>query len=267
MVATRYPVTSPELVAAIGRLIRRSRTLAGWTQRELAARARTSQATVWRIETAQPEPVDLATVARLLDALGLRAALEIDDHLFRDRERQRDGVHAVLNGASARWLGRHAWTPATEVQVGSPAPKGWIDILAFREADRALLVEETKTDLPDFGGLQRRLAFYVREARDCARLLGWEPARVAGLVIGLDSQTLAERLQRNRDLLAEAFPTPVDRMAAWLRDPAAEPPRGWTFALADPASRAEPWLRPIPGGTRRRIHRPGCGNPAWRLAA
>ncbi len=107
------------------------------------------------------------------------------------------------------------------------------------------------------GALQRRMAFYVREARGIAHSMGWRPARVAALVIGLDSEALGSRLRLNRDLISEAFPTPVDRMTAWLRDPSAPAPRGWCFALADPRSRAEPWLREIPGGSRRRA-------PAYR---
>ncbi len=122
MSGTEHPLTGDGVVVSIGRLIRRSPMLARWSQRELAARGHTSQATGWRIETGQPEPMDLATVERLLDALGLRVSLQIDDRPFRDRERQRDSVHAVLNGAGARWLRRHDWSPATEVQIGSPAP-------------------------------------------------------------------------------------------------------------------------------------------------
>jgi transcriptional regulator with XRE-family HTH domain len=252
MVAAEAPMTTSGLIGSIGSLVRRSRILAGWSQRELARRADTSQAAVWRIETGQPEPVDLAVVERLLDALGLRATLQIDDRVFRDRERQLDGVHAWLNGAGARWLGRWGWTTAMEVQLGSPVPTGWLDTLAWRQADRSLLVEETKTDLPDMGALQRRMATYIRSSREAAKAFGWEPARIAGLVIGLDSEALGERLRHNHDLLAVAFPTPVDRMTAWLRDPLEHPPEGWSFALADPASRAEPWLRAIPGSTRRR---------------
>jgi transcriptional regulator with XRE-family HTH domain len=249
---SEHPFTGDGLVVSIGRLIRRSRLFAGWSQRALAVKAGTSQATVWRIETGQPEPVDLAVVERLLDALGLRVSLQIDDRAYGDRERQRDGVHAALNGAVARWLRRQGWTPATEVQVGVPAPRGWIDVLAWRAADRSLLVEETKADLPDLGALQRRLALYVRESREVAGHLGWRPVRVAALVVGLDSESLGDRLRTNRDLLAEAFPEPIDQMAAWIRDPAARPPRSWCIALADPRSRGEPWLRAIPGGTRRR---------------
>lgn len=122
-------------------------------------------------------------VERTLPALGLRAALDIDDLALQDRRRQRDGLHARLNGYVARRLTRLGWATATEVMVGRTAPRGWIDLVAFRDADRSMLVEETKCDLPDMGALQRRLAFYAREASSVAGDLGWRPARVAVLAV------------------------------------------------------------------------------------
>ena len=85
-------------------------------------------------------------------------------------------VHAQVNGTVARRLERCGWRTATEVlDRRRTTPRGWIDLLAFREADRALLVEETKTDIPDMGGLQRSVAFYERTALSAARRLGWRP--------------------------------------------------------------------------------------------
>ena len=240
------------LVPSLGRIVLDARRLVGWTQRELAARAKTSPATIWRIETDKDGPLDLAVVEGVLAALGIRCSLGIDDRHLVDRRRQRDGVHARLNGYVARRLDRLGWLTATEVLLGVGAPTGWIDILAFRPADRALLIEETKTEVPDMGGLQRSLAFYEREAWAAAAALGWRPARAFVLAVGLDTAALGRRLGDNRDLVERAFPGPVDRMASWLADPSAPPPRGWTLALADPASRGQAWLRPTPIGTRRR---------------
>lgn len=238
----------------IGRLIRDSRLLIGWTQRELADRADTSHTAIWRLETARPGPVDLAMVERVLKALGMRPSLGIDDRHLADRRRQRDGVHAVLNGYAARRIARlGGWEPpATEVQIGAEVPRGWIDLLAFRPADRSLLVDETKTDIPDMGGLQRSVAFYEHEAPRVAEALGWRPLRTIVLVLGLDSRQFGRRLADNRDLVRSAFPGDVARVAAWLVDPAAPRPRGWTLAVADPASRGERWLRPTTLGPRRR---------------
>lgn len=251
MATTRIDLTRERLGPALGRLLRDARIVVGWSQRELAQRAGTSQSAIWRLETARPGRVDLAVVERALAALGLRGWIGVDDLAVQDRQRQRDGVHAVLNGFVSRRLTRLGWSTRTEVQIGGDRPRGWIDLLAYRAADRSMLVEETKCELPDMGGLQRRLAFYEREAWEAARNEGWRPRRVSVLVVALDSASLAARMLDNRDLLRQAFPAPIAGMSAWLSDPGSTPPRGWGFAMADPAVRGERWLREVAMGARR----------------
>jgi hypothetical protein len=206
---------------------------------------------VCRVESGAAASLDMVVVGRLFTALGLRSRLEIDDFRLDDRRRQRDGLHALVNGTSARRHGRDGWRTALEVMIGSDVPYGWIDLLAFREADRALLVQETKTDLPDMGGLQRSVAFYERSARAVARGLGWDARSITVLVVVLDTGAVARRLADNRDLVARAFPAPVRSTLAWLADPACPAPQGWTLATCDPASRAASWLRPTTLGSRR----------------
>jgi transcriptional regulator with XRE-family HTH domain len=235
----------------LGELVRESRLLAGWTQRELAARASVSQSVVCRVETSRAEVLDLLVVERILAALGMRAQLDIEGRHLGDRRRQRDGVHARCNGYQAGRLERDGWLTATEVEVGKEAPRGWIDLLAYRPTDRALIVDETKTEIPDMGALQRQVAFYMREAIAVANRLGWRPTRVVALVVALDTAAIADRLRQNRDLVRRAFPSPVDRMSAWIADPSAPAPFGWTLATCDPASRRVSWLRPTTLGTRR----------------
>jgi transcriptional regulator with XRE-family HTH domain len=236
----------------VGRVIREARRLIGWSQRELAARAGVSQAAIWRLETGQPGRVDLTLVEGVMDALGLRATIGIDGRHLDDRRRQRDGVHAVVNGFTARRLARLGWATATEVQIGDQHPRGWIDLLAFRREDRALVVEEVKTEIPDMGGLQRSLSFYAREARTVAAGLGWPALSVTVLVVGLDSDALARRLADNRAIVEQAFPGSVPAMATWLADPGAPAPGGWTLAVVDPTVRGDAWLRPPMLGSRRR---------------
>jgi hypothetical protein len=162
-------------------------------------------------------------------------------------------LHAKVTGFVGRRLARWGWTVAGEVQIGDDRPRGWIDLLAFRTVDRALLVEETKTDIPDFGALQRTLAFYEREAAAVARVLGWWPASVSVLVVALDSRTIARRLEDNRDLVRLAFPAPVAAVSRWLEDPVEPRPTGWALATCDPASRRSAWLRPTTLGSRRTL--------------
>lgn len=253
MTSQTVDLTRASLRPWLADIVRSTRLLIGWTQADLARRAKTSQTTIWRLESGRADHIDLAATERVLAALGIAVTVSATMRHLADRERQRDAVHAVLNGSSARRHAGAGWRVITEAQIGDDRPRGWIDLLAFRESDRSLLVQETKGDLPDFGALQRSVAFYEREARTVARRMGWAPRRVAVLVVAMDSQAVAERLRANRDLLLQAFPGDVGGTAAWLLDPAVSTPRGWTFAVADPASRSRDWLRrPVLGTVRRK---------------
>jgi transcriptional regulator with XRE-family HTH domain len=257
MATTTFELGSTGVARRVAETIKEARTLVGWGQRELAARAGVAQATVSRIESGAATSVDLVTAGRLFAALGLRASVAVDDFRLDDRRRQRDGVHAKLNGFSAARHERAAWQTATELLIGNNEPRGWIDLLAFREADRALLVQETKADIPDFGGLQRSVAFYERMAPAVAQRLGWYPESVAVLVVVLDSATVARRLADNRELVRRAFPASIREMSAWLADPECPMPQGWAIGTCDPASRSAEWLRPTTLGSRR-------STPAYR---
>ncbi len=237
--------------AAVADLVRETRVLLGWTQRELAVRARTSQSTVQRIETGSAA-LDIAVVTAVLAALGLRVALDVDGRHLEDRRRQRGALHGRLNGYVARRLERDHWLTSTEVQLGVDAPQGWIDLLGYRPADRSLLLEESKTEIGDLGALQRSLKFYAREAWTAAQALGWRPVRLVIVVVALDTAAVARRLADERDLAARVFPGRVGDAAAWLRDPSRNPPTGWVLATADPARRRADWLGATLLGQRRR---------------
>ncbi len=233
-------------------LVREARALIGWSQRELAARAKTSHTTVWRIECGSAHHLDLAAVERVLTALGIRANLQLDARHLADRRRQHDAVHARLTGYVARRLERAGWDTRTEVPIGIGAPRGWIDLLAFREADLALLVEESKTELEDMGAIQRSVAFYEREAVAAARHVGWYPRSVVVALCVLDSSAVARRLVENRDLARRAFAGSASLLQAWVDQPGLPRPHGWTAAMVDPARRQRDWLKPTPTSSARR---------------
>jgi len=246
------PLGSRSLAIRLGELVRDARELVGWTQGELARRSRSSQAVISRLENGLADVLDVLLVERVLDALGMRSELHVEGRHLGDRRRQREPVHARMTGFLAGQLARRGFVPALEMEVGAGSVRGWIDLMAFRAADRALIVDETKGDLPDVGAFQRSLAFYEREARAAANRLGWNPTRVVVLATMLDSATMAQRLMDNRELLTRAFPSPVERLLAWIDDPGAPAPFGWTLAMCDPASRSAAWLRPTTLGSRRR---------------
>lgn len=57
--------------------LRELRTAKGWTQQELAQRSGVPQYTISRLESGEPESVNLAHLEQLADALGVNAALLI----------------------------------------------------------------------------------------------------------------------------------------------------------------------------------------------
>ena len=215
----RITLRPTSMTSVLADLIRDTRRTIGWSQDELADRALTSQSKIHRMEADTRGALDLETLGRVLLELGLRVTLEVDGAHVTERREQRDAVHAAIVAVLARRLVRAGWEVATEVPTGAGPPTGWIDLVAFRAADAAVLVIEVKTAIRDVGGLQRQVGFYEREAPWAARRQGWLPERLVVAVVCLDSAQVRDTLERNRDQLAAAFPATPDRCMAWIRRP------------------------------------------------
>lgn len=231
-----------DLAAVVVRTVKSARRTLGWSQRELAARAGVSQTLVARFERGEPMAVSLATVEALFEALGVRADLRTDLPLVDPR--QSDAVHAWAGGYLGRRLQGHEFEIRHEVEIGGGRFRGWVDLLAYRPADRSLLTNEIKTDLPDVGGLQRTLSWYEREAWIVARKLGgvrsdrWLHS----------SASIAPNSRRGCSPIGRSSPRPFravpPRSGAGSRIRRRHPPAGRCLALVDPAWRGRRWLRP-----------------------
>ncbi|MEO5965745.1 MAG: helix-turn-helix domain-containing protein [Candidatus Limnocylindrales bacterium] len=237
----------PGMAAAVGRIVRDARVLAGYSQDQLAQRAGVTQARVSRLERGRSADPDLGVVTRILAALGFHGSVEISDRHLDDRRQQRDPVHAWILGHVARRLARAGWRVETEVPIGPGPPRGWIDVLAIRNDDG--LIGEIKGDIPDIGGLQRQVGFYRSTAAVAFAGLGWRPRRIGTLVVALDSATVHGQIAANRHVLAVAFPGVPGAMSRWIRDGGAPPPA--TLVLTDPRSRRDEWLLRTPLSGRR----------------
>jgi transcriptional regulator with XRE-family HTH domain len=263
----RLPLRPGQLTGQLADLVRTARTQIGWTQDELADRAFTSQTTIWRMEHAASGALDLEMLDRVLAQLGLKVVLEVEGRHLVARTEQRDLVHAALLGVIAARLRRTGWEVATEVPTGASTPTGWIDLLAFRRVDSALVLGEIKTALPDIGGLQRQIAFYQREAPWAARRLGWLPESVTTVVACLDTADVATSLAANRLVLAPAFPGDPRVLESWLQGPAAPRPGGPTLCAIDLAQRRRrlDLRRTALGGRRTQPSYAGYAEAAARL--
>jgi transcriptional regulator with XRE-family HTH domain len=240
----------PDIGMRIGSTIKVTRQSIGWTERELADRLGTNQGAIQRLEGGAQVHLNVRLATAALDTLGIRVTIDANPMGLSDRREQRDSVHARCCGFVARQLQMRGWEVRLEVEIGEGRTRGWIDILAFRRSDRALLVIEVKTEINDVGRLLRSLGWYARSCREAAQSVGWRPRLVVPALIGLATEEVDARLIANADLIRNALPDNADRLAAWMDDASAEAPRP-AVGLIDPLSRRRAWLRRTRGDRRR----------------
>jgi transcriptional regulator with XRE-family HTH domain len=239
------------LAAMISTSVGGGRTALGWSKAEVARRAGVSASVVSRVEAGSSEHVGLRAICAVLDAVGVDARLFLEGPIVLTDGPQHDGVHARLCGHLAGRLAALGWETAIEVEVSEGRMRGFVDVMAFRPADRALICDETKSEIHDFGAIIRTLRWYANHAWDAAQALGWRPARVVPILTVLDSDDVATRLRENRALVGAAFPVRVGQLRAWTEDHRAPLAGGFGLAAIDPASRRRAWLRTTAIDARR----------------
>jgi transcriptional regulator with XRE-family HTH domain len=208
MVMRSRPSSEPELGALIGSSIKAMRLDMGWTEREFAARLRTNQAAVQRLEAGRQRHIDSRLATAALHLLGIRVTIDSNTPGRAARHEQQDAVHARCVGFVARQLTQRGWEVRSEVEIGEGRYRGWIDLLGYRASDGAILVIEVKTQIDDFGRILRSLGWYVRSSRDAARSLGWRPRMVVTALIALATVETDARLAANLDLIRNDLPGP-----------------------------------------------------------
>lgn len=231
----------PNIGTRIGSAVKVTRQAIGWTERELAGRLGTSQGAVQRLERGSQAHLNVSLATAALETLGIRVTIDANAIGLSDRREQRDVVHTRCCGYVARQLRMRGWEVRVEVEIGEGRTRGWIDVLAFRQSDRALLVLEIKTELNDIGRLLRSLGWYARSSRAAAQSIGWRPRLVVPALIALATVEVDSRLLADVDLVRSALPDTADRLAAWIDDAGAETPKP-AVALVDPISRRRAWL-------------------------
>jgi HTH-type transcriptional regulator / antitoxin HipB len=232
------------LAVDAGRVILDARRSIGWSQRELARRARVSQAAISRLERGVPSGLDLQDIERIALALGGTIRLTFHAPFLADRARQRDRVHARCGAYVAARLRGLGWDVATEIEIDGRNGPGWIDVLAYHAASGSLLVIEVKTEIHDIGRIQRTLGWYERRAWAAARARGWTVRRAHAALLVLATDAVDARLRENRDILDEAFPGRAVDLVALTIDPVHAAHAAWSVAMIDPLSRRRDWLRP-----------------------
>ena len=243
--------TERRLAAVISTSVRGGRTALGRSQADVARRAGVSASVVSRMEAGTAEHVGLRAACSVLEAVGIDARLLLEGPTVLTDRSQRDAVHARLCGHLAGRLAALGWETAVEVEVSQGRIHGFVDVMAFRPADRSLVCDETKSEIHDAGAIIRTLRWYANHAWDAARAMGWKPARVVPILTVLDSGHVAASLRENRRLVETAFPVRAAQLRTWIEDARAPLGEGFGLAAIDPASRRQAWLRPTAIDARR----------------
>ena len=229
----------------IGRSIRVVRIRRRVRQADLALLVGLSQQTISRIERGRLGGVTLDTLERVFDELGIRANLETWWE-GAELDRLLGGRHSAMHDEVARlFASMPAWVIAPEVSFAIYRERGVIDILAWHEGTRTLLVIELKTELVD---VQETVGTLDRKARLAAQVAaerGWHASTVSTWLLIADSRTNRRRVGAHAAMLRAAFPVDGRTIQGWL-----QAPRGSVAALVLPVfhsrSEYEAWLRARP---------------------
>jgi hypothetical protein len=147
-------------------------------------------------------------------------------------DRLLDEGHATLVGAMGSLLQRLGWKVEFEVTFARFGDRGSIDLLAWHEASRTLLVIEVKTELASLEGLLWPLDSKVRLASVIAlERFGWQPLYVARLVVMPEDRTVRRAVSRHGAILDAALPSRNREVRRWLAN-ATAPLAGLMFLTA-----------------------------------
>jgi len=239
-----------DLSGAIASLVRVTRNEIGWSQDQLAARARVSQSRVSRIERGLADDVAFGAVRSVVTACGARWS--IVSPRTESRVRQRDPAHGRCSAHIRLHLEALGYVCEQEVEIGDGPSRGWIDLLAYQPASRVLHLGEVKTEARDVGAIQRQIRWYERLAWSAGRGFGWRPRLIGVGLYLLATVANDDLVGLNRELLAQVFPLRSRELAVALADPdSLDRPPAWALAMIDPLSRRSAWLRATRSDGRR----------------
>jgi transcriptional regulator with XRE-family HTH domain len=208
-------MNDPRLGAAL-RALRRRRN---WRQVDLAIAAGVSQALISKLERGEIGDATVDTLRAVMAAVD--ATLSIDVR-WRGAavDRLLDERHARILGVTIAYLAPRGWVTEVEVSYSVYGERGSIDILAWHDRSRVLLVIEVKSELVSVEATLRKLDEKLRHAGAIARdRFGWRPVAVARMLVLPSSSTERRRVARHEAALDSALPLRYDDLRAWLRRP------------------------------------------------
>ena len=204
--------------ARVGRLVRAFRQRRGWRQADLALKAGVGPSVVSDIELGRLNGRTIATIRSVLAVFGLSVEISVRG-MGAEGDRVLDARHSRLLGASLAWLERIGWKTAPEVTYSERGERGSVDILAWHEPTRTLLVVEIKTELVSVEETLRKHGEKMRLGAAIARPLGWSPSVIARLLVLHEDRTQRRRVLANERVMSNAYPARAHAVKSWCRAP------------------------------------------------
>ncbi len=206
--------------AKIGATVRAVRIRRRLTQADVAELASVRPSAVSLLERGLFQDLSLATMRSIATALGMWYEITAKWRGV-DLDRLVNGAHDALQRAVLRWFGRlPGWIALPEVSFSIYGERGAIDVLAWHQASRTLLIVELKTFLVDPAELVRTMDARLRLGRQIGAEQGWRSSTVARWVIFTDTRTNRRHVAAHRDVLTPLATLDGRRMRTWLRSPA-----------------------------------------------
>lgn len=217
----------------IGLIARAIRRKLGWRQRDIAERAGLSQAMVSLFERGRLEEISLGTNRRIAAAYEMRLEL-LARWRGRDVDRLMDERHAAMVEAVMIFNVKYGWPARAEVTFSIYGDRGSIDVFAWNEAERAVLIQEIKSDLVAIEGTVRPLAVKRRLAAEIAfRELGWRPRSIGTVLVLPEGSHVRNRVARHAATFDSILPDRLPQLRRWLRKPSGPIGAIWFLSLSD----------------------------------
>jgi transcriptional regulator with XRE-family HTH domain len=205
----------------VGRIVYALRHRLGWRQEDLAAVAGATQDDVSRIERGRIAAMSIGKLRRVVAALDAELVVTVR---WRGGEADRllDEGHAAIAGWVMALLNGLGWQTHAEVTFALRQERGSIDVLAWHEATRTMLVVEVKTALLSLEEVLRRHDAKQRLAAEIAqaRFAGWDsPVAICRLLVLPDRTTTRRHVANHASVLDRAYRLRADEARRWLRAP------------------------------------------------
>lgn len=202
----------------IGLSLRALRMRRRWRQEDLASRVGVSRSLIARLERGGVDRLTLRRLESIATELGARIEVRV---MWQGEalDRLLDARHAGLVETVVRLLRDAHWEVATEVSFNERGERGSIDILAFHDATRSLLVIEVKSTVPDLQAMLVTLDRKGRLAAIVGRERSWSARTVSRILVLPNDRTSRRRVSRHSATFVAVLPARTLAVRRWIRKP------------------------------------------------